>query len=444
MAGTFRAGGLSSGIDTNSIVDSLVALQRKPIEKLQEKRKLVDVKVSALAQLTSKLKAFETAARDLSTLGARGFSVSTQPASVGVTTGVGATAGRYSLEVGTLAQAAKARSTPFASGATVAGGSLHIEADGDTFDITLDDGATLEATAEAIRASGAPVTATIINDGTSRHLVLTRTSPGHEIGQPASSALSITETTTGSGGQALGLATVVSAANAQLSIDGLDIERRSNTITDALPGVTLTLQKQTTAAEDLVITDDPAATKAALQKVVDAYNEVIKVVQGELDLKADTDRNKTLGGDPAVRALQSRMQSILVREVGSGDVRTLADLGVKSGRNGTLSIDSATFDRAMASDAGSVDALFDDGLADLASTVVDAFTDVVDGSLTLRNKGLTDEGERIDERIAKLEARVERYQELLIARFTAMEQIVSATKSIGTFLSSREAAQKKE
>lgn len=444
MAGTFRAGGLASGMDTNSIIDSLVALQRKPIEKLESSRKIVDVKVSALAQLTAKLKAFETAARDLATLGAQGFTVSTQPASVGVTTGVGASAGRYSLEVSSLAQAAKARSTPFASGATVAGGTLHIEADGDAFDVTLDDGATLEEAAEAIRASGAPVTATIIDDGTNRHLVLTRTTAGHEIGQPAASALSITETTTGSGGQALGLATVVTAANAQLSIDGLDIERRSNTIADALPGVTLTVQKQTTAAEDLVITDNPGATKAALQKVVDAYNEVIKVVQGELDLDADTDRNKTLGGEPAIRALQARMQSMLVREVGSGDVRTLADLGVKSGRDGTLSIDGASFDRAMANDAGSVDALFDDGLADLASTVVDAFTDVVDGSLTLRTKGLADEKKRLDERIARLEARVERYQELLIARFTAMEQIVSSTKSIGTFLSSQEASQKKE
>lgn len=438
MAGTFRAGGLSSGIDTNSIVDSLVALQRKPIEKLQEKRKLVDVKVSALAQLTSKLKAFETAARDLSTLGARGFSVSTQPASVGVTAGVGATAGRYSLEVGTLAQAAKARSTPFASGATVAGGSLHIEADGDAFDVTIDDGASLGEVAEAIEASGAPVSAAVLNDGTSSYLVLTRTSTGHVIGEDPSTALSITETSTGALGQPLGLASVVSAANAQFTIDGLDFERRSNDVTDALPGTTLSLTAQTTAPQTLVLSNDSAATRANLQKVVDAYNAVVSMIQNELALKADTDRSKTLGGEPSLRSMQARMQSLITTEVGTGDVRTLADLGVRSARDGSLTIDDATFNRAFTADPGAIDGLLDGGLAAAADTVVDAFVDSVDGALTLRTKSLNDQKRRIDDQVAALEARAEAYRDMLIAQYTAMEKVVSSLKAVGNFLSNHD------
>lgn len=445
MAGTFQAGGLASGLDTNSIVDSLVALQRKPIEKLETAKKVVDVKVSALAQLTTKLKAFDAAVRELASKGARGFTIASAPASLGVAVNSSASAGRYSLEVTSLAQAAKARSTGFVSGETVQGSTLKIEADGASYDVTIASGSTLEQAAAAITASGAPISASVVDDGTKRYLTLTRTSTGFAIGDTPASALTITEKKVpGGGGQLLGLSTVVAASNAHVKVDGLDIERRTNTLEGVLPGVTLTAQKLTSGPETLVIADDTAATKTALQKVVDAYNEVIKSVQGELDLEADTDRTKTLGGEPAVRSLQARLQGLLVREVGTGDLRTLADLGVRTARDGSLSIDAATFDRAMARDPAGVDELFDGGLASFASAVADAFADSTSGAFSLRSKGLTAEKRRIDERIEVLEARAERYRDLLISRFAAMEKLVSSSRAIGSFLTSQESNRTKE
>lgn len=354
MAATFRAGGLASGMDSNAIIEQLVALRRQPIEKLEATKRAVDVKVSVLGQLGSKLEAFNAALKSLASGGARGVQVVREPASVKVTANAEALAGSFSLEVGQLAQAAKARSSAFASGAVVQGGTLHIEADGDAFDVTIDDGASLGEVAEAIEASGAPVSAAVLNDGTSSYLVLTRTSTGHVIGEDPSTALSITETSTGALGQPLGLASVVSAANAQFTIDGLDFERRSNDVTDALPGTTLSLTAQTTAPQTLVLSNDSAATRANLQKVVDAYNAVVSMIQNELALKADTDRSKTLGGEPSLRSMQARMQSLITTEVGTGDVRTLADLGVRSARDGSLTIDDATFNRAFTADPGAV------------------------------------------------------------------------------------------
>lgn len=438
MAATFRAGGLASGMDSNAIIEQLVALRRQPIEKLEATKRAVDVKVSVLGQLGSKLEAFNAALKSLASGGARGVQVVREPASVKVTANAEALAGSFSLEVGQLAQAAKARSSAFASGAVVQGGTLHIEADGDAFDVTIDDGASLGEVAEAIEASGAPVSAAVLNDGTSSYLVLTRTSTGHVIGEDPSTALSITETSTGALGQPLGLASVVSAANAQFTIDGLDFERRSNDVTDALPGTTLSLTAQTTAPQTLVLSNDSAATRANLQKVVDAYNAVVSMIQNELALKADTDRSKTLGGEPSLRSMQARMQSLITTEVGTGDVRTLADLGVRSARDGSLTIDDATFNRAFTADPGAIDGLLDGGLAAAADTVVDAFVDSVDGALTLRTKSLNDQKRRIDDQVAALEARAEAYRDMLIAQYTAMEKVVSSLKAVGNFLSNHD------
>ena len=442
MAANFRAGGLASGMDTNAIIDSLIALQRRPIEKLAAAQKIVDVKVSTLGSLTSKLEAFKTAVAGLASGGARGLTVAQSPTGLAAAVTAGSEAGVFSVQVLALAQAAKARTVAFPAGEVVRGGSLHIDADGVGFDVTFADSASLEEVTAAIRASGAPVSASIINDGTQRHLLLTRSITGFAIGTAATTALSITESSSGSNGQPLGFTNTL-ATNARVSIDGLSVERRSNEIGDALAGTTLTLKQVTTSAESLVVSDDTAATKVALQKVVDSYNAVIGLVQFELAIGADIDRAKTLGGEPTLKIVQMRMQSLLVGTVGTGDVRSLADLGVRSARDGKLSIDAATFTKVMTKEPTAVDKLLDGGLSASVGTIVDAFTGFVDGTITLRSKSLADEKKRLGERMAVLELRVEREKELLIARFTAMEKIVSSLKSTGSFLTSQSNAQEK-
>jgi flagellar hook-associated protein 2 len=239
---------------------------------------------------------------------------------------------------------------------------------------------------------------------------------------------------------------VITATNAHVSIDGLDVVRRSNDIRDALPGVVISAKQVAATAESLVIDDDNTTTRGALQKVVEAYNSVVSFVQGELDLDADTDRQKTLAGEPAMRMLQTRMQSILVKEIGGASagpsaLRTLADVGVRSARDGSLTIDDATFNAAMARDPAGIDRIFDDGLADFSPSVVAAFANTTDGVFTLRSKSLASEKKRMDDEIVRLEARAERYKDLLVARFTAMEKTVSSLKAIGNFLTAQDKKQ---
>jgi flagellar hook-associated protein 2 len=123
-----------------------------------------------------------------------------------------------------------------------------------------------------------------------------------------------------------------------------------------------------------------------------------------------------------------------------GGVRTLADLGVKTAQDGSLSIDADTFDKALASSPSAVNALFTTagtGLKALVSNLVTAETETGDGLLVTRqdslNKSITD----LDKQKATLQARLDAYQSALQAQFNAMETMVSQLKSIGSFLTAQ-------
>jgi flagellar hook-associated protein 2 len=265
---------------------------------------------------------------------------------------------------------------------------------------------------------------------------------GFTPGQPAASALTVTETSTGVTGQALGLAITQSATNAKLSIDGLQFERSSNTIDDALPGVAFTLKSVTTVAEDLVLGTDTSATATNLGKFVTAYNDVMTLLRKNLNIGQQTDRTKTLGGDSAIRSLQSSLLSTVSSVLNpSSAIRSLADLGIKTGSDGTISIDQARLGKAIAIDSAAVNTIFQvtDGVADKLKTLVTGYTDSNNGILQQKSKSYGKTIKDLDLQIDKLELRLDAYRTKLVSQFTAMEKVVSGFKSIGNYLTSQEA-----
>ncbi|MGC3998716.1 MAG: flagellar filament capping protein FliD [Anaeromyxobacter sp.] len=350
-------------------------------------------------------------------------------------------AGRYSVQVGTLAKAAKWRSdaTGFASTDVVQGGQLTLSVQGKTYDpITITDGASLADVAYAIRNSGAPVSAVVLSDGTRSYLSLTARDTGHPIGQDPSTALGVAFTpANGATGRSLGLYQAEAATNATFTVDSLQFTRTSNTVSDAVPGTTLTLSKEGGAAEDLIIGQDADGTKARLDKFVSAYNGAMKLVQRQLAVNKDTDRAATLAGDGAVRALQSSLQRVITTQVGSATVRTLADLGLKTARDGSLSIDTTLMKAALDRDPAAVNALFNTqstGLAAVVDQLVKVQTRSGDGILVSRQDSLNRRIKDIDDDIAVKQRRLTAFQENLVKQFTAMETTVSSLKSTGTFL----------
>jgi flagellar hook-associated protein 2 len=272
-------------------------------------------------------------------------------------------------------------------------------------------------------------------------------------GAPAAgAALELTHEVTGAGTRALGFTIPAGqeARNATFTVDGLAFTRSSNTVTDAVPGTTLTLKQQGGPAEDLVVETDAAGTKDKLQTFVDAYNAVMKLVQSETRPTSVTDRSKTLAGDSGIRLLAARLQELVTsrfRETGS--VRALADLGLATNTTtGLLSLDSAKLTAAIGRDPAAVNELFSaatTGVAAVTTSTVQAFTRSGDGFLTSRTTSLQNLSKKMDDDIARMQARLESYRQTLVKQFTAMEEAVSKLKASGSFLTARDSlATKKE
>lgn len=447
MTTAFNFSTTSSGLDVSSIVDNLITARSAPITYAQNRQKAYNSQISEMGKLTSALSSLGTAISTIKTSGTLGVSQSGTTTGLTATAGSSAVAGRYAVSVDALAQAAKARTTgAFTSGSdAVKAGTLNLSINGASTDVEITEGMTLSQVADAINASGAAATASVLSSNGTAFLSITNKNTGFTVGGQPADALTITETSTGATGTALGLSTVTPAKNAKVTIDGLQFERQSNSIDDALPGVSLELTAEG-SPQDLVLANDPTATEKNLQSFVDAYNGVMKILQSNLNIAQATDRNYTLAGDTSVRALQQQMMGIISTVGGtSATVRTLADLGIKTGEDGTLSIDSARLGKAIATDANAVNGVFQNatsGIADRFSSLVSDYTNATDGIFTLRNKSMNDSVKDLDTQITSLQARLDSYRNQLIAQYTAMETTVSGFKSLGSYLTAQSDAAK--
>ena len=439
----FQVGGLASGLDTQSIIDGLTKIEQQPLDALRTQQTDFKTQVSVIGQLVGKVQTLQQAAKALSTNGAVGVKATTVNTDFTATPSSQTQAGSYQVSVQSLATAAQQRTvgfTPDASGiTTVKGGTLQLTVQGKTYDpITITDGMSLGDVAGAIRATGAPVSAVVLNNGTQQFLSVTDLDTGFT-GPDNTTALNITESSTGTQGQSLGFAQVGSGAqNALVTVDGLQFTRQSNTITDAIPGTTLTLKGKSNTTETFSAANDSATTSLNLQNFVHAYNDIVNFISQQQTPPAGTDRDATLAGNSTLRSLKNDLQGTMTSIVGSGTIRTLADIGLKTNfQDGTLTIDSGRLGSALASNPQAVNQIFSDpttGIGAKAQSLSDRYTNVVDGLLTNSSKTLNTRIKQMDTQADTLQARVDAFKANLTAQFTAMEQIVSQLKSTGNFL----------
>ena len=435
----YTASGIASGIDTNSIVTQLVQIESRPITALRNKQSALKSQVSQLGSIASQLSALNDAATALSH-GVVQVGVTSTNTGFSTAADAAATEGSFDIQVTALAKTAKARSQGYASAATaVDGGTLHLDVRGTGYDVVIADGTSLQALATQLNASGAPVIASVVSDGTQSYLTITNRDSGVPAGTLPADGLKFTFTTAGtSSDAAVALSSIQTAANAALTIDGLPITSQSNDVSTAIPGVTLSLKATTSAKETLVLGADQAATAKNLQSFVTAYNNVIGYLQSELAVSAGSNREATLAGDPTVRGLQRQLQSLFSATVsGNSSVRSLADLGLTTQRDGSVALDTPKLNAALAIDPGAVNGVFSQattGLSAMTKVLVTQYTDPISGTLTLRQKGLTGQSKQLDAQALQMQDRVDSFRANLVAQFTAMEKIVSSFKATSSYL----------
>lgn len=434
--------GLASGIDTKALIDQLVKVENIPVQALQQKQSDYNSMSSRLSKIKDYLNLLNDAATALNSqttaLPSKGSSSDDKV--VSITANGAAAIGSYDVQVTRLATAQRSYSDAVASrdAAGLFGtGSFSIQVGSDAaVDIAVGPGDTLDDVLGKINASSARVNASIVFDGTQYRLQVS----GRESG--SAQAVTFVET-----GVTLGLSTpantVVAAQDALFSVDGIAMQRSTNTVADAIAGVSMQLRKTTTVGNPVGITveRDPNSLADKVQTFVDAYNKVMTTVNGEFAYTGVARVGDSLSGDGTLRNLQSALRSKAIGAVDglSSQYTTLASIGVRANSDGTLKVDKDALVAAANKAPQDVAALFVgnpdasiDGLMKGFSTVVDQYTDASSGLLSLSIKNLAKRVTDADDQISALQRRIDKYQTQLQAQFAAMETLISGLQTQGS------------
>ncbi len=409
-------GGVASGIDTDSIVAQMVALRRRPITALETQKTDIKHGISILDDIRENLLKLQTAAEKLDT--AAEFSAkSGSSANESILTASASSAsplGTFALVVSNLAETHRLASSAYTNSTDSVGtGTFSFTLNGTQTDVTLSAGAdSLADLKTAINDAGAGVTASIMNDGSGYRLLLSSDETG-------SAGVFTVDASGLSGGTAPTFTTQSTGIDANFSIDGIAITSSSNTITDALEGVTLNLK--TTGSTTVTIESNADDLATNLTEFITAYNAVIDAIN------AQSEDGAPLNGNSLLRSVQSRLGTTLATAVDTGgDFRTTGEVGLTLDREGKLSLDKTKLTAALEQDYQSVVNLFVDsnnatGIAASLVTSIDGMTDFADGLFRSRKDSMNDEIKRIDSNIERQERSVTSYEQLLNRKFTAME-----------------------
>jgi flagellar hook-associated protein 2 len=438
----FQAGGLASGLDTLGIVDALVGIEEIRVQRLEKKKLDYTTQLTKLTEVLVASQDFRRTLEDLKDSGiARQVTSSTSQADAKIDGDV--LDGEYQIQVTNLARAAKARSGNFSgSGDVIREGTLTLDMKGRAYEITINDGDTLAEVAASINESDAPVTASVLFDGTNFVLSLTANDTGFTIGEDPSSALTITESYTGATGADLGLAVTQTAENATVLVDGLAFERESNTVTDVIPGLELSLkQENATDAETLVVSRDTDATVEKVQAFVDSYNALNQMLRTEMNVPPGTNTDDMLTRDPTVRAYARQIDNILSIDSSSGGLSSLINIGVERDRLGNLTLNESKLRDTIDTEGADLEAFLtgEEGFVSRATDMVNSYVSIAGGALFRRQDDITSSMDQLTDEQFKIQDGIDRFRQRLIAQFAAMEQTVSRFNAIGDFLTSQDA-----
>ncbi len=445
-------GGLASGLDTNAIVDQLMAVERIPRTKLDTQASLIGARQTVLADFQSRLRSVESAAQGLRSVGlwAQTQSASTSDAtrlSASIVAGSGAGVGGYQVEVSQLANAAQ-RTYTFTSPA--AAGRVTI----DGHDTAIAARATIADVVSAINADAdATVYAAATDSGT---LVLS----ARRTGDTGTGFIALSDPT-GALTEQTGKAK--QGRDAQFTVDGVAGTASSNDVTNAIAGVRLSLRGVTTVSGPITVAvgapaADTGAVKDKLRAFVDVYNSTVDAIRARLTERsvpnattAEDQQAGMLNGDTTLTAILSQMRQLIytpVRGMPDG-MSSLADLGVSTGSAsatisrdalaGKLEIDDEKLDAALASNPSGVRDLLQGpanagGWARSFESIVHA-ADTTGGLIDIRITGADSELKRLQSSMADMDQRLALKEQTLRAQFTAMESALAQSQAQSSWLS---------
>ncbi|QIT55710.1 flagellar filament capping protein FliD [Aquisalimonas sp. 2447] len=383
---TISSLGVGSGLDIRGIVDDLVQAERAPQEnRLNRQEERLETELSAMGQVESALGQFREAVQAAQG-GFETIAADSTSDAVSVSAGDDAEPGSVELDVQQLARGQSLAVGPegVERDEQLGGGSLTFRfgevtpgEEGGVEDFTPSDSrgtvsinidpaeSSLEEIRDAVNAADGGVRASIVNDGTQDRLVFNSTDTG------ADSGFVVDVDADDAGGQLEALAFNEdnaasallnrSAQDAELSVDGLAITRSSNELDDILPGTSITLDGTTDGPATVSVSEDSSGAAEGVQAFVEGFNELQTQINELTRFDPETEESGPLNGDPLLRGLTSQLRNELTQpldELEGRAVRSLADVGILTTREGTLELDEARLEDALQEDPRAVEALF--------------------------------------------------------------------------------------
>ena len=428
--------GFGSGLDVKQLVTDLSNASRDPkIARMTDLTQTNQTRISALAQARADLDGFADSLSQMVNDGTLRSTPTVSDESVlGAISRAGLSADSFAatVVVNQLARAQTSYSGVVADKtAAIGAGTMTLTVGGVAKTITIDAANnSLDGLAGAINASGAGVTASIIADEGGHRLILK--GPTGEAGAftlTADAGADPGLSTFATGG---GMTEGQSAANAEFTIDGVAFRRASNIIDDVVPGMSLTLKKAAPGQPvDIGASRPLDMIKQTVGDFVAVYNQLKKSLVSASNLSGPTS---------SLRELERELSGLLHKVVSShGSINKLSDIGITSTKEGLLAVDSTKLDKALETDAGAVEALFnprrdathteqsDPGIAFALDAIRDKAVgangaiDRVSQSLTAKQESLADQLEKIEEREDAYKARLEKQYGALEAKLAAFK-----------------------
>lgn len=466
---TISSVGIGSGLDVNSIVSQLVALEKQPLKTLEVKATTVKAQISAFGEVQSQFAALTDVATRLSLPGAWSArkASSSSESSATITASSTAKAVNFSLDVDQLAKSQSVSSAALTVDTAVGAGTLTLElgkwspggaafTPGASVDIEVTDADTVTTLAAKINSANAGVVATVFNDGTNQRLLLQSKATGEMSGfrMTVAEAGGAPTNNDGAGLSRLafdpatpdpltGLSSGMAAADipvqygqdAKARINGLAVTSATNTLTDNIPGVTINLLTTTTTgygtAEEakapltMAISEDVTVAVKNVNDFVTAYNTLNASLAELTKYDAATKTAGLFQGDVAVVGLQNVLRNMIGSSSMGASLQRLSDVGLERQLDGSLSINTAKLSTA-ANAGASLEQLFTN---DNGDPKTDGFA--------LKLKDL---GEGVASSGGSVKSKVDVLQKLLASNAQAQTKVNDRAASFETRLRARYSA----
>lgn len=415
--------------DFQSVLNRTVAIAQLPVQQLQNRDAVVLQQEQQLATLGSSVSDLQASLANLGTLAQNQALVATSSdSSVVAVQNTGAdSAASYTIgNVTSVASAASettqagyadANRTPVSTSGTVA-----LKLGASTYTITLTPATNnLAGLRDAINNLGVGVSATVLTTGTGAN-------PNY---------LSVTADNTGAttlqliddpGGANTNLLTSTNqGSDAVFELNGVPVEKASNTINDVIPGLTFTIEDTTVPNQtvNLTLSSDPSQLQSALQDFVGKYNALESAVQAQVGQNAGV-----LSGDFLVRQVQDDLRQLTAYQ-GSGSIQSLSDLGIEIDSTGQMTLDTNTLNSLSSSQLNAAFSFLGSTTSGFGgfSQQFDAISDPVTGLIALQQTSYQKTDQDLQSQINDLNSRISVMQTALTAQLEAADAFEAQLQS---------------